>query len=134
MRIKPSSYWPIALSLPLGILAAVIARYALILPWFYYDIVAKYRVLEAPFLAAGVPNQFRTFAIAAGLFAGITALVSVLALLVRRFWILWLLHKCYILGYLLFVFFVLMVTNVTSLILEANVSVDGSAPNPIMLF
>lgn len=134
MRTKPSSYWPIALCLPLGILAAVIGRFALLLPTFYSDTVASQRELAAPFLAVGVPHQFQTFAMAAGVGAGIMALTSVLALIVRRFWILWLLHKCYIVAYLLFVCFVLLVLNVSGIILEANVSLDGITPNPVTLF
>ena len=53
---------------------------------------------------------------------------SFAALLVRRYWALWVLRKSYLLVYGLFAFYLHSVIRITGLVMEANVKLDGSAP------
>ena len=134
MRLRPHSFWPLALAAPLALLAAVLARAATRLPWAADDILARYPPLAAPFLAAGVPGLLRVFAgfVAGGALWLVAA--GLAGILVRRYWALWLLHKSYLVVYGLFAVYLLVVVRISSIVLEANVSIDGAAPTPQTLF
>jgi hypothetical protein len=122
------------LAAPLGLLAACLARAAAELPWLHQEILTRYPKLTIAFLAQGIPNLLHAYAWIAGVCAVVLLFSSVTALLVRRFWALWVLHKCYIFVYVLFVFYVYSVTKISSLFMEANVAINGATPTQAVVF
>lgn len=134
MRIKPQSWWPTVLGGSLGLLAAGLARQAVLLPWVPYDITIACPALTVPFLGAGTAELCRMFAYVCLAVAGLWFLTSVLALLLRHRFALFLLHKSYAVAYALILGYVLLVNSVTGIVLEANVAIDGRTPTPLSLF
>lgn len=134
MRVRPHSYWPIALAVPVAALGIVLARFAVTLPGLYDDLIARFPVLEPPFLEGGVPGVLRVSAFVAGSAAVLLLAGSITAILLRRRWVLWSLHKCFLLVYVLVACHVHVVTRITSLIMAANIPIEGQAPTPQSLF
>lgn len=134
MRVRPHSYWPIALAVPVAALGIVLARFTVTLPGLYDDLLARFPVLEPPFLDGGVPGVLLISAYVAGFAAILFLVCSIAAILLRRRWVLGSLHKSFLLVYVLVACYVHVVTRITALILAANIPIEGQAPTPQSLF
>ncbi|MEI7436277.1 MAG: hypothetical protein WCL16_05675, partial [bacterium] len=106
MNIRDTKYrvWPGLLSLPLGIIAAVMARYAVLLPWIFEDFVCGHPRLRGPFIEAGLPGLVHSISIAAAAGAALV-LVASLSALFPKSWSLRLLRSGYMAVWLICAFY-----------------------------
>ena len=135
MKIRHAEYrfWPSLLSLPLGILAAVMARYAVLLPFIYEQYVADHPLLKPPFIGAGMPGVVQTLSWVSGAVAAYAVAASLLALF-RRHWTLKVLRVAYLATWLVFCVYYYAVFRATGLILAGNIAIDGVLPVPATMF
>ncbi len=126
-------FWPSILSLPLGLAAAVMARYHFSLPGIYEKFVAGHPRVLGPFIEAGLPGLVTLLTLALGLGAVITLVASLLALSPRR-WTLRFLRGGYLVVWLIFLFYGQVIFRATGAILAANIPIDDVLPVPATLF
>jgi hypothetical protein len=93
---------PTILVLPLGLLAAAIGYYAILVPHWMWAYVVRYPVQAAPLEQAEVPAMVTAVAVVAGV-CGAVALVGAIAGLFRWRWGLVLLRKGYLAAYVVLV-------------------------------
>ena len=134
MRILPRNPWPIALNLPLGMLAAAVTALALLCPGFLDETVRALPVLDLPAKAAGVPEAVDFLARCGQVFGVVALAVSVLGLLVRQAWVLRAMRTTYLLAYLMFAVYVFTVNRATGFIFDEQLFVKGIEPTPVNLF
>ena len=96
------SPWPFVLALPLGIGAALLARYAVLVPVFYEEFLGKFPECALPFMLESVEGPVRVLRWACAVGAVFFLGVAVTALLRRGRWVLSWLRKSYLAGLLLF--------------------------------
>ena len=125
--------WPSLLSLPLGIVAAVMARYAVLLPFIFEKFVAGHPQLQAPFIGAGIPGLVHSLAFDGGVCAAICLVASLSALFLKG-WTLRLLRAGYLAAWLMFGLLAYAVFRATGVLLTHNLPVDGVLPVPATLF
>ncbi len=135
MNNQPSKYrlWPSLLCLPLGIAAAVMARYAVLVPGIYEDFVAGHPAVIGPFIEAGLPGLIGFFSMILWACAAVS-LVASLAALFRTGWTLKLLRVGYVAVWLAVVFYGQAIFRATGTILAGNIPIDGVVPLPGVLF
>jgi len=126
-------FWPSILSLPLGIAAAVMARYAVLLSGLYEQFVAGHPRVLGPFIEAGLPGLVHLLSLAVGLGA-VVALVASLLVLFPKWWTLRLLRCGYMAVWLVFLFYGQVVFRATGAILAGNIPIDDVLPVPATLF
>ena len=125
--------WPLILSLPLGILAAVMARYAVLLPWIYADFLTGHPPLQGPCIEAGIADLVGLLSRVAAACAALGLTASLLGM-VRRRGSLWLLRAGYVASWLLVVAYGYVVFRITGLLLLRDIPLDGVQPTPATLF
>ena len=132
-KLTEYRFWPSILSLPLGIIAAVMARYAVTLPGLYEGFVTGHPRVRGPFIEAGIPGLVHFFVLVVGVGA-VVGLVASLAALFPRRWTLRLVRGGYMAVWLVFAFFAQVIFRATGVILAGNISIDGVPPVPVTLF
>ena len=128
------SPWPTVLCLPLGILGAVLARYAVLLPVVFDDIARAYPAVVPHFILAGFPGTVRQFQYTLAAAGAAVLLVSVLGLLLRGKRLLAALRWAYVTAYVVFFQYCYVVVRGTATVMAGGVEIGGSAPNPVMVF
>lgn len=126
--------WPTLLCFPLGVLAAVVGRHALTLPVIYDGLLSRYKVLRGPFLVERIEGSVHFLAWSCAVAACVFLVCSVLPLLLKRSWSLSLLRKGYFAAYVLLGLFLQVVLKATSVILLRNLTIDGVATDPVVVF
>lgn len=134
MRIRPSSYLPIILGFPLAVLAGVLGHYAIAWSALYGQVLATHPALQIPFQAADVQGGALIFSRVCGGAAIVFLATGFLALFVFRGWVLWLYRKCCVFSYVLCLLFIMLINRATSILLEANISLDGGGVDPVSVF
>jgi hypothetical protein len=135
MRSSLKKYWtlhgiPLLLSVPLGLLAVVAARYAIGLPGYYDGFVNRQSSrFICLFTAEGIQTLIVTLSAACALVA-LTWLAGLIIGFVRKAWALSFLRTCYIAGYLLVVLFAFSVFRITGIIVENDLKLAGAASPP----
>jgi hypothetical protein len=134
MRIRPPSYLPILLGFPLAVLAAVLGHYALVMPDLYDRLLAAHPALRIPFLMAGLQGSVLMFARACGGAAVVFLATAFCVMFVLRGWVLWLYRKCCLSTYVVGLLCIMLINRATTLLLDSNISLDGSGVNPVTVF
>jgi len=119
---------PSLLSLPLGVAAAVMARYAVLLPWLCRNRMDADKAFERAFAEAGIPGLVGSFALVCWAGAAVLLAASLLGL-VRRPWALGLLRKAYVGAYAVALVYVYVVWQTTAAARVASTSPEGYAPS-----
>lgn len=132
MRNPARSYLPLLLCLPLGLAAAVLARYAVLLPWHCREAMAAERAVERAFADAGIPGIVAFLALACGVCAALFLAASILGF-VRRPWALALIRKACAAGYILAIVYIYVVWKATSALFAARTSSEGFEPTAMAL-
>ena len=128
MRRSAHYLLPALLCLPLGILAGVTARYAVLLPGACHTAMAQGKAFEEAFTEAEFPGLVGGFAVACGVCAGVFLVASLVGLL-RRPWALSFLRKAYAAAYVLGALYIYLVFRATGILRAAGLEVDGSVPD-----
>lgn len=126
-------FWPGLLSLPLGILGAVMARYAVLLPGLFEDFVTGHPRVRGPFIEAGLPGMVHFLTLVLGVGAAAALIASIAALFPRR-WTLKLLRSGYMAVWVVVAFYGQAIFRATGTILAGNIPIDGVKPDPAALF
>ncbi len=124
---------PALLCLPLGVLAAAGAYYAISGPASYDVFLFYHRAYARAFSAEGVGGLVSFLSALLGVCAAGFALGSLLGL-VRRPWTLGLIRRCYVGVYALAVVYACAVVHVTGIIAARGLRVGGAALGPVDLF
>ncbi len=119
---------PSVLSLPLGLLAAVLAHYAVMLPWLCRNAMAAEKSVERAFAEAGIPGLVGSFALVCGVGAAGFLAAGLLGF-VRRPWALALLRRAYLAAYVIALIYAYLVWRVTGAECVARTSPEGFAPS-----
>src|SRR5512134_3329995 len=96
MQSRARTLWPIALSFPLGLLAAVVARFAVLLPSDYADALADNPAFGPAFVSEGVHGLMLFLVVTCALGSVVFLAGSLIGVTCRRLGSLALLRKCYI--------------------------------------
>ena len=121
MSCRAPQLWPLALSVPLGLLAAVCAHYAVLLPVLYSDVLDENPSFRLAFQIEGIQGLTIFLASIAGLCA-VVFLAGFFLGLKRRLIIL---RRCYIAAYVLGVIYLGIVSKIIWHILDYKLPVRG---------
>jgi hypothetical protein len=133
MRRLYDSFRPIFLSAPLGLLAAVAARFALTCAWLGEEAVREWPEL-GPALAQARVLGLSWLVTGFFAFAAVFFMLAALAGFVRRRWALGFLRKAYVLAYLAFWFYAYALHRVTSVFLACGTLPDGQPLDAVKVF
>src|SRR5258706_10125404 len=125
MRQRAHRFWPIILSFPLGLLAAITARFAVALPGYYADALADNPVFRPAFESEGVHGLMLFLVVACTLGSALFLVSSLLGVIYRRPWSLAILRKCYIAAYVLGGLYLCVMSKVTWHIVDYKLPVRG---------
>ena len=127
-RSWPDKLLPAILCLPLGILAAAVARYAVLLPWLCQAFMGQGKAYRETFVEAGIVGLASGFAVVCGICAVDFLIASLLGLLRRR-WALAFVRKSCAVAYVLGALYLYVVFRVTGAIRAGGLEVDGMLPD-----
>ena len=127
-RSWPEKLLPSVLCLPLGVLAGVVARCAILAPWLCEAFMGRGRAYREAFVEAGIGGLASGFAVACAICAMDFVLASLLGL-VRRRWSLAFLRKSYAVAYVLGVLYLYVVFRVTGAVRAGGLEVGGMLPD-----
>jgi len=119
---------PAILCLPLGVLAGVAARHAVLLPWTCRRLMDQGAGTARVFVEAEIPGLAGALGSLCGVCAALFFVGSLLGLF-RRGWALFALRKAYFAAYTLGVVYTYVVFRVTGVIRAAKLEIDGSIPD-----
>lgn len=125
---------PALLCLPLGILAAVVGRFAVNLRYVHYEeLLTKYPALKAILPPTTMPLILVSLAVVCVLCACVFLLSSLVGL-IRKDWALSLLRKGYVAVYVLLIFYAYVVFSITGEIEANNLEVVGTKADAVAVF
>lgn len=133
MRRLPANWWPVGLSVPLGLMTVATTRYALLLPAFYGQLLGRYPAFRSAFVIEGAESLVRLLALTCGGTSFLLWTASLLGLIPRRR-TLALLRKAHLAGILLAAFYSYVVIRLTGALMAHNVELQGAAIDVMTVF
>ena len=130
MSRRAPQLWPIVFSVPLGLLAAVCAHYAVMLPCLYTDALDENPAFRLAFQAEGVHGLTIFLASAAGIGA-VVFLIGFFLGLKRRLTII---RRCYLAAYVLGVIYLGIVSKIVWHIVDYKLPVRGIVTSSVTGF
>lgn len=125
---------PLVLSVPLGLLCALMLYCTLGLPQIYDRFLqGQSTALRNTFMLEGIAGLVRTL-VGVGGVAVIVFFMGMIVGMIRKGWALRILRACYNAAYLFFLLYVFAIIRVTDLIFANNLKVYDVLPVPVMLF
>lgn len=125
---------PLVLSVPLGLLSALMLHYTLALPEIYDRFLrGQAAALRNTFMIEGIAHLVRTLTVLGGV-AMIVFFAGMIVGMIRKGWALRTLRVCYGAAYLFFTLYGFAIIRVTDLIFANNLKVNNVLPVPVMLF
>ena len=121
-------FLPALLCLPLGVLAAAVARRAVLLPWYCRAFMDRGTAHHQVFVDAGIVELASGLAVVCGICAADFLIASLLGLFRRR-WTLALVRKTCVVAYVLGILYLYAVLRVTSAIRVGELEIDGVMPS-----
>jgi hypothetical protein len=131
---RPYVSWPVRIGFPLGVLGALCARYAVLLPVLYDNLLARYRLLKPSFDAAGIAGLVDLASRFGQVAAAALLLAAIGGLLLRGRWLLGLIRKSCIAAWMAVWLYGTVVCKATAVIQQRNLMPDGIAPDSFAVF
>jgi hypothetical protein len=131
---RPSISWPALLCFPLGVLGAVCARYAVLLPFMVEDFLLRFPVLRQIHASENIEGLVRVLSVACGVGGAGFVCVALMGLLIRKRWVLGFFRKACIASTVLIGLYGHIVVKFTDAIQTQNLMVEGVAPESYAVF
>jgi hypothetical protein len=124
----------LGLSVPLGVLAAWLTHYAILLPTLYQGFINRHSpAWRSAFLLENIPTLVNMLAVLAAVGAAVLLAGMVIGF-IRKSWALKVLRACYSTCYLLGVFYFYVVMRVTDVIFSRDLKVSRMSPTVADVF